>query len=73
MNVMLLALALSSSCFYAAESQAMIVLSNGQTQVVWHVGDPDPDRGTSHGSAQPCVVLSSRGSTSASRVFRCAR
>jgi hypothetical protein len=39
---MVLALALSSSCLYAAQSQAMIVLSNGQTQVVWHVGDPDP-------------------------------
>jgi hypothetical protein len=39
---MLLALALSSGCLYAAQSQAMIVLSNGQTQVVWHVGDPDP-------------------------------
>jgi hypothetical protein len=39
---MLLALALSSTCLYAAQSQAMIVLSNGQTQVVWHVGDPEP-------------------------------
>ena len=39
---MLLTLALSLSCFYAAQSQAMIVLSNGQTQVIWHVGDPDP-------------------------------
>jgi hypothetical protein len=39
---MLLALALSLSCLYASESQAIIVLSNGQTQVVWHVGDPEP-------------------------------
>jgi hypothetical protein len=44
MNAMrtLLALALSSVCLYAAESQAMIVLSNGQTEVVWNVGDPEP-------------------------------
>jgi hypothetical protein len=39
---MLLALALSSVCLYAVESQAMIVLSNGQTEVVWNVGDPEP-------------------------------
>jgi hypothetical protein len=38
----LLVLALSSVCLYAAESQAMIVLSNGQTEVVWNVGDPEP-------------------------------
>jgi hypothetical protein len=44
MNAMrtLLVLALSSACLYAAESQAMIVLSNGQTQVIWNVGDPEP-------------------------------
>jgi hypothetical protein len=44
MNAMrtLLVLALSSVCLYAAESQAMIVLSNGQTEVVWNVGDPEP-------------------------------
>jgi hypothetical protein len=44
MNAMrtLMALVLSAVCLYAAESQAMIVLSNGQTQVIWHVGDPDP-------------------------------
>jgi hypothetical protein len=44
MNAMrtLMALLLSAVCLYAAESQAMIVLSNGQTQVIWHVGDPDP-------------------------------
>jgi hypothetical protein len=44
MNAMrtLLALALSSVCLYAAESQAMIVLSNGQMEVVWNVGDPEP-------------------------------
>ena len=39
---MMLALALSLSCAYASESQAMIVLSNGDTQVVWRVGDPEP-------------------------------
>ena len=39
---MLLAVALSSCCLYASQSQAMVVFSNGQTQVVWHIGDPEP-------------------------------
>ena len=44
MNAMrtLLAVALSSSCLFASESQAMVVLSNGETQVVWHLDDPEP-------------------------------
>jgi hypothetical protein len=44
MNAMrvLLAVALSSCCLYASQSEAMVVFSNGQTQVVWHVGDPEP-------------------------------
>ncbi len=44
MNAMrvLLAVALSSSCLYASQSQAMVVLSNGDTEVVWNVGDPEP-------------------------------
>jgi hypothetical protein len=44
MNAMriLLAVAFSSCCLFASESQAMIVLSNGDSQVVWNVGDPEP-------------------------------
>lgn len=38
----ILAVALASTFLYAQPSQAMIVLSNGSTQVVWHIGDPDP-------------------------------
>jgi hypothetical protein len=52
----LLALALSSGCLYAAQSQAVIVLSNGEAQVVWRVGDPDPsiDEGVEWFSAAVC-------------------
>jgi hypothetical protein len=39
---MLLPVAFSSCCLFAAQSQAIVVLSNGQTQVVWHIGDPEP-------------------------------
>ena len=44
MNAMrtLLAVALSSCFFYASQAQAMVVLSNGETQVIWRVGDPEP-------------------------------
>ncbi len=44
MNAMrvVLAVALSSSCLYASQTQAMVILSNGDTQVVWRVGDPEP-------------------------------
>ncbi|MGH8850429.1 MAG: hypothetical protein ACREYD_05505 [Casimicrobiaceae bacterium] len=44
MNAMrtMLAVTLAACCVYAQPGQAMVILSNGQTQVVWHVGDPDP-------------------------------
>jgi len=44
MNAMrvLLAMAFSACCLYASQSQAIVILSNGGTQVVWHVGDPEP-------------------------------
>jgi hypothetical protein len=38
----LLALALASCCVYAVPSQAMVIFSNGQSQVVWRIGDPEP-------------------------------
>jgi hypothetical protein len=44
MNAMrtILVVALASFCLYAQPGQAMVILSNGQTQVVWHLGDPEP-------------------------------
>lgn len=44
MNAMrtLLAVAVASICFYAQQAQAVVILSNGTTQVMWSVGDPEP-------------------------------
>ena len=39
---MLLAVALTSGCLFATASQAVVIFSNGQTQVTWRVGDPEP-------------------------------
>ena len=43
MNAMqtILAVALASCCLYAEQSQPMVILSNGSTQVVWRIDDPD--------------------------------
>jgi len=43
MNAMrtLLAVAFTSCCLFASESQAVVIFSNGQTQVSWRVGDPE--------------------------------
>ncbi|MGH8714658.1 MAG: hypothetical protein ACREYB_11695 [Casimicrobiaceae bacterium] len=52
----MLAAVLALGCVYAQPSQAMVILSNGQTQVIWRVGDPEPsiDESPSSFSAAVC-------------------
>lgn len=38
---MLLGVAFTSCCLFASSSQAVVIFSNGQTQVSWRVGDPE--------------------------------
>ncbi|HKW79581.1 MAG TPA: hypothetical protein VJQ49_01105 [Casimicrobiaceae bacterium] len=38
----LLAVAVASICLHAQQADAIVILSNGSTQVTWSIGQPEP-------------------------------